>query len=71
MNEQRRLAQGVTAKLDQWASEANIAAKIAKKGGRVAIYVRYPTGLIMARFAEPYSDYGMHYECTPEVWESL
>ena len=61
----------VSAKLSQWDSEAVIAATRAARMGRRAIVVTYPSGMEMARFAEPFSDFGMHYEVAPAVWNAI
>ena len=58
-------------KMNQWAGEAEINAMRAKKAGLTAELVTYPTGLQMMRFAEPFKEYGMHYEVTPKVWEAI
>lgn len=61
----------VDQKLDQWKSEATIAAADAVQKSKEATLVIYPSGLRMMRFAEPNTDYGMHYEVAPEVWQAL
>ena len=58
-------------KTDQWTNEAKINAMRAKAKGIEAKLIEYPTGLQMMRFAEPFKEYGMHYEVTPEVWEAI
>ena len=61
----------VDEKTSQWANEAEINARRAKAKGSEAKLIEYPTGLQMMRFAEPFKEYGMHYEVTPEVWEAI
>jgi len=58
-------------KIGQWNKEAMINAKRAQLKNIEAKLVEYPTGLQMMRFAEPFKDFGMHYEVTPEVWDYL
>ena len=58
-------------KISQWNKEAMIAAKRAQLKNIEAQLVTYPTGLQMMRFAEPFAEFGMHYEVTPDVWEYL
>lgn len=58
-------------KKNQWADEAEINARRAKAKGIEAKLIVYPTGLQMMRFAEPFKEYGMHYEVTPEVWKVI
>ena len=59
-------------KIGQWSKEAMINAKRAQLKNIEAKLVKYPTGLQMMRFAEPFGkDFGMHYEVTPEVWDYL
>ena len=58
-------------KMNQWANEAEINARRAKAKDIEAKLIEYPTGLQMMRFAEPFKEYGMHYEVTPEVWEAI
>ena len=66
-----RLEAGVAETMDRWAGEAEMCAARAMKAGRKAVLVEYPTGLLMMRFAEPFTDFGMHYEVPPEVWARL
>ena len=66
-----RLTVGCNDKLAQWENEAIINAGRAFKAGRSATLVEYPSGLQMMRFAEPYKDYGMHFEVRPEVWAAI
>ena len=61
----------VDEKMNQWANEAEINARRAKAKGIEAKLIEYPTGLQMMRFAEPFKEYGMHYEVTPEVWQAI
>ena len=61
----------VDEKTNQWANEAEINARRAKAKGIEAELIEYPTGLQMIRFAEPFKEYGMHYEVTPEVWQAI
>jgi len=58
-------------KINQWANEAEINARRARAKGIEAKLIEYPTGLQMMRFAEPFKEYGMHYEVTPVVWEAI
>lgn len=60
----------VDEKTNQWTNEAKINAMRAKSKGIEAKLIEYPTGLKMMRFAEPFKEYGMHYEVPPEVWEA-
>jgi hypothetical protein len=69
MNKQIKTA--VKAKLAQWDREATLSAARAIKTGKAAVLVTYPTGLEMMRFAEPFTDCGMHYEVPPQVWAAL
>lgn len=66
-----RLQAACDEKIAQWNKEAMIAARRAQQKGIEARLVIYPTGLEMMRFAEPFTDFGMHYEVTPEVWDFL
>ena len=61
----------VDEKTNQWTREAEINARRAKAKGIEAKLIEYPTGLQMMRFAEPFKEYGMHYEVTPEVWQAI
>jgi len=61
----------VDEKRSQWDQEAAISAARAIKSGKTACLVTYPSGLKMMRFAEPFREYGMHYEVSPETWASL
>ena len=61
----------VDEKTSQWANEAKKNAMRAKAKGIEAKLIEYPTGLQMMRFAEPFKEYGMHYEVTPEVWQAI
>lgn len=65
------LEQAVRVKLGQWKKEALIAASRALRDGKQASVFTYPTGLKMMRFAEPFTDYGMHYEVEVEAWNLL
>lgn len=58
-------------KLTQWDAEKVAAAGRAIAAGSTATLVQYPTGLQMMRFAEPYTDFGMHFEVDPETWSDL
>ena len=58
-------------KINQWANEAEINARRARAKGIETKLIEYPTGLQMMRFAEPFKEYGMHYEVTPVVWEAI
>jgi len=66
-----RLQEMCNEKMNQWKNEAEINARHAKPKGIEAKLIVYPTGLQMMRFAEPFKEYGMHYEVTPEVWEAI
>ena len=67
-----RLQAACDEKISQWNTEAAINAQRAQAKGIQAKLIEYPTGLQMMRFAEPFSnEFGMHYEVTPEVWDSL
>jgi len=61
----------VKAKQTQWSNEAKVSAARAILQGRTGTLVQYQTGMKMVRFAEPFKDFGMHYEVTPEVWSEL
>lgn len=66
------MKQAVVGKLNQWANEARNNAIRAKKMGRAAVKVVYPTGLTQMRFAEPMGrEFGMHYEVDEKVWMSI
>ena len=69
MNNQMKTA--VKAKLGQWDREAAISAARAIQAGKTAALVTYTTGLQMMRFATPYAECGMHYEVSPQVWDTL
>jgi len=66
----KRIEKMVNDKLSQWDREAALNARRAKAQGRQAVLVTYPTGLQMMRFAEPFADFGMHYEVPAQVWEA-
>lgn len=66
-----KLQQSLDNKLAQWDRESVQSAQRAMREGRKAHLVQYPTGLLRMRFAEPFADYGMHYEVPVEVWESI
>jgi hypothetical protein len=70
-NKQTRLEAGINAKLNQWGREAAINAARAMRAGCKAVLVTYPTGLQMMRFAQPFADYGMHYEVPANVWNEI
>ena len=65
------ISNAVQGKRNQWDREAQINACRAIQAGRAAFLVTYPTGKQAMRFAEPYKDYGMHYEVSPETWAKL
>lgn len=65
------LEKAIDEKMAQWDREALINAKRAKAMGKTAVLVTYPTGLQKMRFGEPFQQFGMHYEVSPEIWNSL
>lgn len=67
----KRLTSAVANKLSQWENEATVNAGRAFKAGHSAVLIEYPSGLQMMRFAEPYKDYGMHFEVRPEIWANI
>ena len=67
----KELKRLVTAKLEQWGREAMIAAGRAIMQGKTATLITYPSGLKKMRFAEPFTDFGMHYEVSPDAWSAL
>ena len=66
-----RLQAGIIETSSRWDKEAKISAMRAHKSGRLAKLVVYPTGLRMMRFADPFTDYGMHYEVSEAVWSEI
>jgi hypothetical protein len=65
------LARLLSAKTSQWAAEATIAAGRAVQQNRVPQLIVYPSGKRMMRFAEPFAEFGMHFEVTPETWDDV
>jgi hypothetical protein len=66
-----RLDLAISQKLEAWDNEATISAARAIQQGHTAQLVTYPSGMQAMRFAEPFTTYGMHFEVSPSVWESL
>lgn len=63
-----KLHRAVQEKVSQWDREAEVNAKRAILLGRSGTLVTYPSGKQMVRFAEPFKDFGMHYEVSVECW---
>lgn len=66
-----RLQAGIIETTSRWNKESKISAIRAHKSGRTAKLVVYPSGLRMMRFAEPFTDHGMHYEVPESVWSGI
>jgi hypothetical protein len=71
MKKSNRLQAAIDEKIGQWDREAAISAAHAVRAGKTGFLVTYPTGLQMIRFAEPFEEYGMAYEVSPEVWNQI
>jgi transposase len=65
------IQRAIDEKMSQWDREALINAKLAKAMGKSAVLVTYPTGLQKMRFGEPFQQFGMHYEVSLEIWNSI
>ena len=66
-----KLEKLVKSKIASWDVEAEINATRAVMQGRTGVLVTYPSGKQMVRFAEPFKDFGMHYEVTVECWKKV
>ena len=66
-----RLEYAANQKLSQWDREAFVNAVRAFRSGKTGSIVTYPTGKQMVRFAEPFKEFGMHYEVSVDAWNSI
>ena len=58
-------------KVNQWKTDAAIAAAKAQQMGVDAQLIRYPSGLVMSRFAATGDSLGTRYEVPPEIWNAI